>query len=73
MRTRSKLDKIAALNWERDPDSPGGYVAAVDKQELPSLAQKFARAGYEVSDSRDDDGITYLWVRPRDRRRASLD
>jgi hypothetical protein len=56
------LINIAPLEWERDDDNAGGYVAEVAAEKLADLKNKFRAAGYETSISADESGVNFLWV-----------
>ena len=66
MTTSSKLTSIRAiadLSYEPDPDTDGGYVAEVGSSLLARhYAASLTEAGYDVSTSRDERGIWYVWV-----------
>ncbi len=64
----ARVGAVAALNYERDPETSGGYVAQVDglaeAMQAPD-AISAADLGAETSWSKDDDGAYFVWVAPR--------
>ncbi len=46
-----------------EPNDGPGYVGRVqDGASVQDLTQRLTAAGYEVSDSRDEDGVRWVWV-----------
>ena len=71
--SRSFIERIAAvvaLDYQRDEDTRGGYVAKIDggRDEAMAAIDVIDAAGLDAdtSWSRDDDGVYYVWVAPRD-------
>lgn len=58
-------EEIAGISMRACTPDDGcdGWVGRIDRAALPAATTKLTAAGYEVSISRDDDGVTWLWVR----------
>lgn len=71
--SRSFIERVAAvvaLDYERDADTRGGYVAKIDGGlgEAMAAIDAIDAAGLDAATSwsKDDDGAFFLWVAPRD-------
>lgn len=67
--TRTGIDYTTAIailptlrETAPDDDCLGMVGILADLAALPSTLAALREAGYETSDSRDDDGVTYVWV-----------
>lgn len=46
-----------------DPNDGSGYVGRVPEgSDVRDITTRLQAAGYEVSDSRDEDGVSWVWV-----------
>lgn len=55
---------VAALGITRvvaDPDVDDGITGAIPRARLADARRALEEAGYQVSDSRDDDGTCWIW------------
>jgi len=58
------LHRIVPLDWQPDPDTAGGWVAEIAAGEIAAASGTLQAAGWETSDSRDDEGRRWLWAAP---------
>lgn len=66
----SRVAAVAPLDYERDPETSGGYVAKIDGGRDAAVAVlasiRAAAIDAETSWSRDEEGAYFVWVAPLD-------
>lgn len=56
---------------EPDHETHEGMVGRIDRDTVPRATAELHAAGYGVSTSRDDDGVTWIWWAPVEARNFS--
>lgn len=64
--TSDIISQAGITEVQGDPENTQGMVGRIDRAKLAGARASLRDAGYNVSDSRDEAGVTWIWWMPAD-------
>lgn len=63
--TKQYAASLGIVGVVEDGENAGGMVGMISPSGLPTALAALREDGYDVSDSRDDNGQVWVWWKPR--------